>query len=110
MSSKQQQASWILGALGGRQSNRGPKTVEKKMVPRDPGMVLGRQTITFGTRKARVPAAQVLQAPEWLCPGRAPGGALSGPKMTKITRNGSGYSGVQRSSPKGSVVQVDGQN
>ena len=49
-------------------------------------MVLGRPpTISVGGRKARVPAAEVLRAPEWPCPGRAPGGAPSGPK---ITRNG----------------------
>ena len=45
------------------------------------GMVLGRQTITLGTRKARAPAAKVLCAPEWPCPAQA------GPKWPKITKN-----------------------
>mmetsp|Transcript_128590 Transcript_128590/g.222139 ORF Transcript_128590/g.222139 Transcript_128590/m.222139 type:complete len:146 (+) Transcript_128590:164-601(+) len=45
------------------------------MVPRYPGgMVLGRQTIASGFQKARVPAAKVLHAPEWPCPGQAAGG------------------------------------
>ena len=45
--------------------------------------MLERKTITFGTRKARVPVAKVLRAPEWPCPVQAPGGAPSGPKITK---------------------------
>ena len=45
-------------------------------------MVLGRQPITFGTRKARVPAAEVLHAPKWPCPAQA------GPKWPKLTKNG----------------------
>ena len=44
---------------------------------------MGRQTVSFGTRKARVPAAEVLRAPEWPWPRRAPGWAPKGPKLTK---------------------------
>ena len=70
-------------------------------------MVLGRQTITFGTRKARVrkarvPAAKVLGAPECAVPGPGPQvGPQAGPQWPTITKNGP---------PEGSVVQVDGQN
>ena len=71
-------------------------------------MVVKRQTITFGTRKARVLAAEVLRAPEWPCPGRAPGGAASGPKMTQNHQNGGPV--PPWGAPEGSVVQVDGQN
>ena len=58
------------------------------------GMVLGQQKITFGTRKARVPAAKV----------RAP----SGPKIAQNHQKRAPVPpwGV----PEGSVVQVDGQN
>ena len=47
-------------------------------------MVLGRQTIPFGTRKTRVPAAKVLYAPAWPCLG----GPRWVPKWPKITKNG----------------------
>ena len=69
------------------------------------GMVLGRHAITFGTRKARVPVAKVLLAPEGPCPGRAPGGPPSGPKMAQNHQNRPPWG-----APEGSVVQVDGQN
>ena len=39
--------------------------------------------MAFGPRKFRVPVGQVLRAPEWPYPARAPGGAPSGPKLTK---------------------------
>ena len=57
-------------------------------------MVVGRQPITFGTRKARVPAAKMLHAPEWPCPGRAPS-AQNGPKSPK-TGPGASVGGPRR--------------
>ena len=77
-------------------------------VPQQPRTVLGRQTITFGTRKARVSAAEVLRAPEWSCPGRAPGGAPSGPKMAQNHQKRAPV--PPWADPEDSVVQVDGQN
>ena len=71
-------------------------------------MVLGRRTITFGTQKARVLAAKELQAPEWPCLGRAPGGATSGPKMAQNHQKRAPV--PPWGPPEGSVVQVDGQN
>ena len=59
-------------------------------------MVLGRQTITFGTRKARVPAAEVLRAPEWPCAGRAPCGTASGPKMTQSNQKSASVGGPRK--------------
>ena len=71
---------------------------------------MGRQTITFGTRKARVPAAKGLSAPEWPCLGRAPGGAPSGRARNwpKITQKRAPVPPC--GAPEGSVAQVDGQN
>ena len=64
--------------------------------------------VRVGGRKAHVPAAETPRAPEWPCPGRAPGGAPSGPKLAQNPPKRALLPlwGAQESS----VVQVDGQN
>ena len=84
------------------QSNKGPET-EKNNTPLS-GMVLGQQTNSVGTRKARVSATKVLRAPEW--PGQV--GPLAGPKWPKITKNGPQC--LRGGASEGFVVQVDGKN
>ena len=93
-------------ALGGAQSNRGAEM--EKNVTTPSGMVLGRQTISFGIRKACVSAAELLRAPEWPCLGQAPGGAPSGPKMAQNHQKRALE--PLWGPPEGSVVQGDGQN
>ena len=56
--------------LSGPRATGVPKS--KKNVTTLSGMVLGRQTMAFGTPKASFLVAKVLHAPEWQCPGRAP--------------------------------------
>ena len=61
-----------------------------------------------GTRKARVSAAEVLRAPEWPCPGRAPGGAPSEPKMAQNHQKRAPV--PPWGGPEGSLVEIDGKN
>ena len=106
LASKQQAASSKqaspAGPLVGPRATGVPKS--KKNVTTLSGMVLGRQTITFGTQKAGVPAAKVLHASEWPCPWQAP----SGPKMAQNNQKRAPV--PPWADPEGSVVQVDGHN
>ena len=78
--SSSKQATSPAGPLAGPRATRVPESGKNRHAIWDG---VGTTNNHLWTRKARVPAAKVLHAPEWPCPGRAPGGAPSGPKITK---------------------------
>ena len=105
-SSKQRAATRPSGPLTGPRATGVPKP--EKNVSTLSRMVLGHQTISFGTRKAHDPEAQALHAPEWPCPRRAPPGAPSGPKTAQNHQKRAPVPPWR--APEAFVVQVNGQN